>query len=428
MQHFLRLLFGSGADGERPLLITLLFWGGVIPTIIVRATVDSPDLRFPAWIVYVLLAILVAIWPRLRWQRGPGQATTWLFALVVLLVMMADGTGAAQLLMPVMVAQVVVVTGWLGAIIALVVFTATQALAMRLIYLRDAREIGGQALGLALSMALVATVTDLVLREQRRRLEYARLLDELTAAHTELADAHEELQKRSEQVRDLAVQAERARLAREVHDAVGHHLTVVKLDLTNALRLRGRDDDIAWSTVGDARDSASRALDEVRRAVRALGPGQLATTTLDTALRTLADSASRDDLRVTLTVTGEVRTLPAEVSAALYRVAEEALTNVRRHARGATQVNVCLDVADVVTLEVVDDGQPVDAVDEGFGLAGARGRMSDLNGTLTVTAQPSGGVALTARVPLPVSTSSRSFSAPDSPPRRRPDQPAGVAR
>lgn len=401
MQHLLRLFFGSGADGDRPVLITVLFWGGVIPTLVVRTFVTAPELLVPTWVVYVLIATLVALWPLLRWRAGGRPIATAAFALTVLLVLFADGTGAAQLLLPLTIAQVIIVTGWTGTLLTIAAYALAQILGMRLVYERPWRDVALQTLSVVLLMTMIAVVIDLVVREQRRRREYARLLDELTIAHTDLAVAHEELQKRSEQVRELAVQAERARLAREVHDAVGHHLTVVKLDLTNALRLRGRDDDTAWSTVGDARDSASQALDEVRRAVRALGPGPLASATLGTALEALVASFSRDGLTMAYEVAGDVRPVTPTVAATFYRVAEEALTNIRRHARGATRATVRLGFgATATTLEVTDNGDAVGTLKEGFGLAGVRARLAELDGTLRIETPDEGGVILSARVPL----------------------------
>lgn len=159
----------------------------------------------------------------------------------------------------------------------------------------------------------------------------------------------------------------------------------------------------SWTAVADARAAAGTALDEVRRAVRALGPKPLASASLGSALGLLASSYGTPTLAVDVNVTGEVDRLPPATEATLYRVCEEALTNVHRHAVAATRAAVRLSYApDAVRLDVTDDGRGTATPTEGFGLAGARSRLADVGGTLAVTVAPGGGVRVSAGVPLGV--------------------------
>ncbi len=157
MQHLLRLFFGSGADGDRPVLITVLFWGGVIPTLVVRTFVTAPELLVPTWVVYVLIATLVALWPLLRWRAGGRPIATAAFALTVLLVLFADGTGAAQLLLPLTIAQVIIVTGWTGTLLTIAAYALAQILGMRLVYDRPWRDVALQTLSVVLLMTMIAS-------------------------------------------------------------------------------------------------------------------------------------------------------------------------------------------------------------------------------------------------------------------------------
>lgn len=147
------------------------------------------------------------------------------------------------------------------------------------------------------------------------------------------------------------------------------------------------------------------ALEEVRRAVRALGPGPLAQSSLGSALERLASSYRTSALAVALDVRGPVRKLLPEAKATLYRVAEEALTNVHRHARTATRATIVLSYEpDAVHLAVEDDGRLEAEPAEGFGLAGARARLAAVGGSMDVAVALQGGLRLAAAVPAGVAS------------------------
>ncbi len=401
MRHFFRLFLGSGPDGERHPLFTMLFWAGVISVCATHALNRVEGLLMPREAIFALLVALVGLWPWVRWTSAGPTAPGLILTALVLVLITVEGTGSVWTLLPLTMAQIVVTVNARAGFIAAGVVVATALLSVRFLYDKAWDNAVRQAVSIAVLLVATIMAADLAAQEQRRRLAYADLLDELRGTHAELEAAHHELRLHTDQANALAVAAERARLAREVHDAVGHHLTVVKLDLTNALRLRGRDEDAAWDTVAGARDSAATALDEVRRAVRALAPGPLAASSLGTALKALSDSSSRDGLVVAFEMTGVTRPLGAQADATLYRVAEEALTNVRRHASkaGSARVHLAYD-ADAVRLTVANDGAPVAGITPGFGLAGVGDRMAEIGGTLTIGAPVEGGVVLAACLPV----------------------------
>jgi signal transduction histidine kinase len=244
-------------------------------------------------------------------------------------------------------------------------------------------------LGTFAAAAFTAVVTELLQREQRARAE--------------LAGANERLRELAAQAEELATTRERNRLARDIHDGLGHHLTVVGMQVQAARAVLGTDPARADGVLAGAQRQVSEALAEVRRSVAALREPR-ATPPLAAALAALVEESSAAGLPTELAVTGEERALPAEAEEPLFRAAQEGLTNVRKHA-GATGARLLLDYADpaAVRLRVVDDGAGVPAPREGaatgFGLVGLRERAARLGGSVTLEPGPSGGTTLRLEVP-----------------------------
>lgn len=241
---------------------------------------------------------------------------------------------------------------------------------------------------------------------RRRREETEELLGELEAAHAEL-------RRYSARVRDLTVAEERARMAREMHDSVGHYLTVVNVGLENAQRFRTTRPDAAWEEVGQAKNLTREALAETRRWVRALKPLTLEDRAGPDAMAALARSFEGTGWAVGFDVAGAPRDLPGETELVLYRALQEGLTNALRHANAQrVRASLAFDDGDGghVRLTVADDGRgaPDDTAgatrehppDGGFGLAALHERAEAAGGTVSPASAPDGGFVL--RVELPV--------------------------
>ncbi|WP_445281177.1 sensor histidine kinase [Streptomyces sp. DSM 118148] len=196
---------------------------------------------------------------------------------------------------------------------------------------------------------------------------------------------------------ESAALAERARIAREIHDVLAHSLSaqLVHLEAARLLIERGADRDQILERVVAARGMARDGLAETRQALSALR-GEL--TPLEEFLTGLVSTADGADV----TVTGERRPLPAEASQAVRRVAQEALTNVRKHAQGA-KVRLRLDYGEhEVTLGVRDSGgRPGELTGSGggYGLRGMRERAELLGGSLDAGPDEEGFV-VTLKVPV----------------------------
>ncbi|GAA1960974.1 sensor histidine kinase [Agromyces allii] len=195
---------------------------------------------------------------------------------------------------------------------------------------------------------------------------------------------------------------EREQLARDLHDTVAHHVSAIAIQAQAGLAVADRDPDAAAHVLRTIELEASRTLDEMRSMVRVLrrdgGPGRTGDAGdpgVDAAERSPAPSAGDvrrlaasatgpGDLDVEVTVAGDLEALPPAVGAAVFRLAQEAVTNARRHAPGANRVDVDVTVdGSGVQLEVRDDGRPVASARPGYGITGMIERASLLGGTCT---------------------------------------------
>jgi signal transduction histidine kinase len=226
-----------------------------------------------------------------------------------------------------------------------------------------------------------------------------------------LAEHNAALQRQAEQ----AVTAERARIARELHDIVAHHLSVVVLQAAGA-RASGQPADRALEKI---EDSGRQALTEMRRLLGMLRePDEEPELTPQPGLvelPTLAESVRAAGLPVRLVVDGDRAAVPAAVDVSAYRIVQEALTNVLKHA-GCARAEVTVGyVEDAVTIEVTDDGADLQATPalaatdlvvagasqaDGRGLTGMRERVALFGGELRAGPKPGGGFTVRARLPL----------------------------
>jgi two-component system, NarL family, sensor histidine kinase UhpB len=239
---------------------------------------------------------------------------------------------------------------------------------------------------------LTATMRSVEPLEPGRRLVVAHADAEVQALTTAFNDmlARLEQERRESGRRALAAQEhERQRVARELHDEVGQVLTGVMLELEQA-------------QLPAARDAVRHALDEVRRIARELRPEVLDDLGLQSALRALCTTAAADPgLRVERRLELGDTELTPEVELVVYRIAQESLTNVLRHAE-ASEVLVAVGIVDGgLRLVIRDDGRGLPPDSEGGdGITGMRERALHIGGRLTVTAVPD-GTEVRLDVPLP---------------------------
>ena len=231
---------------------------------------------------------------------------------------------------------------------------------------------------------------------EEARKDSQTLLKELQIAHRQLQDyaAHAE---------ELAVAEERNRLAREMHDTLGHRLTVAAVQLEGAQRLIPGDPDRAVGILDTVREQVREALRDLRRTVATLRQPLETDISLIAALnRLVASFDAATDLTLHLDLPNDLPTLPNAQRMAIYRAAQEALTNVQRHSR-AGQVWLRLHAADErITLTVGDDGIgfPAETDKAAFGLRGMTERAAHLGGELSVEPRAGGGAQVRFGLPL----------------------------
>jgi signal transduction histidine kinase len=242
-------------------------------------------------------------------------------------------------------------------------------------------------------------------REQQRSQS---LLRQLEASNRELEAAHQQLQIYANEVEELAVARERTRMAREIHDTLGHYLAIIRIQLETISKLQEHDYTRARAEVEEAKRVAAQCIQEVRNAVAALRPTSIATLNSIEALTQLGAEfrATSPEIELTLDLETTLPPLSAELQLACYRAAQEALTNVRKHAH-ATKVLLRLRYEDeTLELMVRDNGKGIPGSrasqqTAGFGLIGLRERIELLGGQVRYGPLEPSGYRVTVLIRLP---------------------------
>jgi signal transduction histidine kinase len=222
----------------------------------------------------------------------------------------------------------------------------------------------------------------------------------LFAAHAAIALTNARLYERG---RELSVLQERARLARDLHDAVSQKLFSVRAKARAAAVLVDRDPARAIEEIGSVAELAGQAHAELRAVIDGLAPPELAAGGLASSVRAYAVLAGRTHGIDVVVRAAELPALGPRQETALYRVAQEAIGNALRHS-GGRQVSVCLSRRQrAVVLEVSDDGSGFDRrlPQAGLGLASMRERARSVGGKLTITSAPGAGTKVRLSVPVP---------------------------
>lgn len=339
---------------------------------LVALVIGAPDAQAPVASVLLGLAFAVLATAGFAWVRRQSRPIAGGYVGVQLVLGNAvfstsDASIGAVLLLIVLVMQAVLLLPlpWaIGAASVIPFFHVGMS----------PREGLREGLGTLAAIGFAVFVAELLARERRTR--------------EELAVANDRLRAYADQAEQLATTQERNRVARDIHDGLGHHLTVVRMQLQAARAVLGAGEtDRAGELLDKAGEQAREALEEVRRSVGALREPR--TVPLPDAVRSLAGS---------VVVTGTVRAVPPAVEEALYRVAQEGLTNVRKHAKASAASVTLAYEPDRVRVEIRDDGVgPGEG--EGFGLVGLKERLAAVGGAVSLSPAADGGAVLRAEVP-----------------------------
>jgi signal transduction histidine kinase len=347
----------------------------------------------PAWEAAVLLTLGVAYlftgtygFTRLRYSRSllarAGYFVVQL-SLAAVLIRLSGSTGELALILLPLAGQ--------GALVLPIYLTVPVCLLVYVIlvmpFLLRGRWIDAIALVVIYGTGIVFVVV------------FTRVAASERDARNALAEANQLLRDHAAQVEELATAKERNRLAREIHDSLGHYLTVVNVQIGAARTVLDQDRTRSLEHLSNAQSLTQEGLAEVRRSVAALRASPAESRPLPEALSVLVDQWNAAGLNARLAVSGTPRPLTPQTNLTLYRAGQEALTNVAKHAN-ATSVDVRLNYdGDRVRLTIKDNGVGGSSSEGGFGLLGVRERVQLLNGYVRVRAEAGKGFTLEVEVP-----------------------------
>lgn len=262
----------------------------------------------------------------------------------------------------------------------------------------DPEDLWNISISMLIGLTFTITLSQVLYRyiEQSERME--RLLGELQRANLALREAQEK-------EKELTIAEERVRMARDLHDGLGHHLTALSIQLQAAEKLIRANPAMAGEAVHNARGEVQAALKEVRQSVAALRETPIDILHLPEAMQKLvAETGRLSGLQAGFEQQGQPAALTPAAAMTLFRAVQEGLTNVRKHAGGATQIHVRLVYGtESVELAIEDDGQTsadwVETPGNGFGLAGLRERVNLLGGSLDCGPRAEGGFRIAVSLP-----------------------------
>lgn len=393
-------------EPDRPAIFDVLFWS--ILALIYAFLVFAPEIPVKEVGLAPMTAVciaLVAVWLALPWRLSASRRRKLLapvFLVAATATLFASDLIWAAGLYPIAFANAVFVFGpRRGAAYSAAVLLALFGTAFFRAIVDNTGSSPEDVVQMFAFIALLTVIclglSSAVIEARRSRERAENLLDDLESAHAEL-------RRYARRVRELTLSEERARIAGEMHDSVGHHLTAVKLQAEAAVKMAEKRPERAREQMERARDLAAEAFEEVHRSVRALRSPTAGERSGSGALGALVRSFEGTGFGISFDVEGEEKALPEETELALYRTLQESLTNAARHS-GAHRVRVRMLYGDeVVKLTVADDGRGASeearTTGGGFGLPALEQRVEALGGVFTAENLPEGGFVVEIELPF----------------------------
>ena len=283
---------------------------------------------------------------------------------------------------------IVALTAW--GLVVFSMYRQFQSRDMPLIEGRQEFMIGGFAVIFALSLIFVLMMLNTLVAERQSR--------------DQLALAHQQLRTYSLRIEDQAILQERNRIARDIHDSLGHSLTGLNLQMEAVIKLWDIDPARARILLVGAKQLGTRALQDVRQSVSTLHRKPTPQRPLDIDIQSLISQVQQGaDLKFQTHLNIEEQ-ISQEIHLAIYRIVQEALTNICKHA-DATEVMVSLTTTpQQLQLEIKDNGCGfcIDQMTTGFGLQSMQERSQTLGGEYFIQSQPGSGCQIRVTIPVPV--------------------------
>lgn len=373
------------ADGLLAAVVTTV---AVAAHLFGESPAEDPNVIDPSW--WTIVLVLIGTIP-LAWRRVRPMTVVLVVVAAEVLSLFVGMTGAA----------------FLGSVIAVYsvgahtsgdartrVMTAVTVMVLALF-------VAGWIDGLSLIDEFISTgvtlITAYVIGDnlRRRRLHVA-----------DLAERAERAEREQTLLAEQRVTAERTRIARDLHDVVAHSVSLMVIQAAAARRNLTSAPEQAEQALSTIETTGRRTMTELRSILGVLRDDSAPTATRlpQPSLDHLDELLDAGDLPVSSTIEGELDALPESIAISAYRIVQEALTNVRRHAGPVRAVDITLRVTDDRLEVVVDDdgrGGAADPSPGGFGLRGMQERVAALGGTVAAGPRPGGGWSVRASIPLP---------------------------
>jgi signal transduction histidine kinase len=380
------------ADG----LLALLIVAAAVPAHLVGQTsVNDPNQLDPTW--FTVLLVLAGTAP-LYWRRTHSLVVGVVVVTAEVVALFIGVGGAAFLGSVVAVYSIGAHTSGVRRTQVMSAITVMVALLF----------VAGWIDGLSLLDEFISTgvllITAFVLGDNLRRRRQQ---------NANLAERAERAEREQGLLAEQRVAAERTRIARDLHDVVAHSVSVMVIQAAAARRSLADSPELAATALETIESTGRQTMTELRSILGVLRsdtepPG--APPAPQPSLADLDLLAGFDDLPIELSIDGDVAAIPDSASVTGFRLVQEALTNVRRHAGTVGQVTVRLHVtAEHVAISVADDGRGAGALPgpDGFGIIGMRERVAAVGGTVTAGPRPGGGWQVRASLPVDAGSSHR---------------------
>jgi two-component system, sensor histidine kinase and response regulator len=236
---------------------------------------------------------------------------------------------------------------------------------------------------------------------RRLQIQLQAQNQQLQQTQTELLQALEQERSLKQQIEEMATIEERNRIAREIHDSLGHSLTALNVQMQAVATLWHTDSTLAQSFLTQAQRLGKTAMQEVRESVRSLRVEERTEQPLTETIAALAEEF-RQVTGISPTVYIDLtKPIALSIAKTLYRIVQESLTNISKYAR-STQVQINLVTTDDVSLTITDNGQGFNCQQStnGFGLQGIQERVAAVDGEFHVTASPGAGCQIQVKIPI----------------------------
>ena len=309
-----------------------------------------------------------------------------------LIISLGKGTGFNALLLLPLAGQAVVMLSDYWAYITNLGIVATYVVAVRSFSSSWADVWTDLPIFLA-GLIFIVVFTQVAVGEEKARKEVERLVSELQETNRRLSEF-------SIKAEELAIMKERNRLAREIHDGLGHYLTTINIQIQAALATLEKKPERSRELLAKAGSLSQEALSDVRNSVATLRAPMDESLPLEIIIRDVLKSCECTGVETNFKILGSERSISEGLRIALFRTIQEGVNNVQKHAQ-ASNIWVTLDFRQnsQTMLTIRDDGKGSNHLEGGFGLLGLQERARLLNGSLEIQTAPGEGFAINLVVP-----------------------------